>query len=168
MGTKSTFIKLDRNIINWRWYQNANTFRVFIHLLMIANVSSHNFEDIIIRRGEVATSYDKIANTLNLTVQQVRTAISHLKSTGEITAKIYPKFQVITITNYNLYQDKTTGKNSLKQHSINIQITGNQQQYKNNKEHIKNNKENNALSGVAPNGVEYQIIDGRMINENGR
>ena len=141
MGKPSTFVKIDRNIINWQWYQNGNTFRVFAHCILSANIKDNPFQGVMIKRGSFATSYEKIANTLNLSVQQVRTAIRHLKSTGEITAKSYSKFQVITIVNYGMYQDKSTGKNAVNQHSINIQITANQQQLKNNKECIKNDKE---------------------------
>lgn len=141
MPNKSTFIKLDRNIQNWRWYQNANTFRVFIHCLLNANIAPRDWEGITINRGEFPTSYDKIANTLNLTNQQIRTAINHLKSTGEITTKVYSKFQVISIVNYNYYQDGSTGKSTGNQQAVNIQLTVKQQQLKNNEEYINNDKE---------------------------
>ena len=182
MKNKSTFIKLDRNIKNWRWYQNANTFRVFVHCLLSANVSQYEFEGITIKRGEFPTSYDKIANTLNLTNQQVRTAINHLKSTGEITTKIYSKFQVISIVNYGYYQDKSTGKSTPNQQAVNIQLTVNQQQLKNNKEYIKNDKEE-CPSGVSPvgvsregcdiyihknSGVQYVLRDGKQFDLSGK
>lgn len=141
MGKPSTFIKIDRNITNWQWYQNANTFRVFVDLIIDANIKEGWHQGVKIPRGSTATSYEKIANRLNLTIQQVRTAIQHLKLTGELTTKNHSKFQVITIVNYNLYQDKSTGKNSPKQQSVNIQLTVNQQQSKNNKEFIKNAQE---------------------------
>lgn len=141
MGKPSTFIKIDRNITNWQWYQNANTFRVFVDLIIDANIKEGWHQGVKIPRGSTATSYEKIANRLNLTIQQVRTAIQHLKLTGELTTKNHSKFQVITIVNYNLYQDKPTGKNSPKQQSVNIQLTVNQQQLKNNKEGIKNAQE---------------------------
>lgn len=165
MSNKSTFIKLDRNIKNWRWYQNANTFRVFVHCLLSANVSPREFEGITIKRGEFPTSYDKIANTLNLTNQQVRTAISHLKSTGEITTKNYSKFQVISIVNYGYYQDKSTGKSTPNQQAVNIQLTVNQQQLKNNKEYIKNDKEERSPAGGSPVGVSSDGLD-IFIHEN--
>lgn len=152
MAKQSTFIKLDRNIMEWRWYQNPNTFRVFLHCLLSANVSDKEFEGTTIKRGELATSYEKLANTLNLTTQQVRTAVTHLKSTGEITTKIYSKYQVISIVKYSLYQDKSTGKSTTNQHSINSQSTVNQQQYKN----IKNEK----------NEKKYNMPDGVLIHEN--
>ena len=182
MKNKSTFIKLDRNIKNWRWYQNANTFRVFVHCLLSANVYPYEFEGITIKRGEFPASYDKIANTLNLTNQQVRTAINHLESTGEITTKIYAKFQVISIANYGYYQDKSTGKSTPNQQAVNIQLTVNQQQLKNNKEYIKNNKEE-CPAGVSPvgvskdgcdiyihknSGVQYVLRDGKQFDLSGK
>ncbi len=113
MAEKSTFIKLDRNIIKWRWYQNANTFRVFIHLLINANIDSRDFEQATINRGELATSYNSIANDLNLSIKSVRIAVDHLKRTGEVAVRKYPKFQVVTILKYDTYQTgagKTAGK----------------------------------------------------------
>ena len=167
MADKSTFIKLDRNITKWRWYQNGNTMRVFIHLLIEANINPYSFENIVIKRGQLPTSYEKIANTLNMTIQEVRTAIQHLKSTGEITTKRYSKFQVITIVGYSYYQDKPTRKSTINQQSFNNQSTITQQQLKN----IKNNKEDKeegSPSGVAPNGVEYYEIGGKRYNAYGK
>lgn len=165
MSNKTTFIKIDRNIENWRWYQNANTFRVFIHCLLSASIKPHEWEGITIKRGEFPTSYDKMANTLNLTNQQVRTAIKHLKSTGEITTKIYSKFQVISIVNYGFYQDKSTGKSTPNQQAVNSQLTVNQQHLKNNKELVKNEKEERCPTGVSPVGVSNDGLD-IFIHEN--
>lgn len=134
MAEKSTFIKLDRNIQNWRWYQCPNTFRVFVHILLNANVETHDFMNTTIHRGEMATSYAKLGDALNLTGQQVRTAISHLKSTEEITVKQHSKFLIISVLNYAKYQDKLTVNQQAdnrqitpNQHSLNSQLTVNQQ-----------------------------------------
>ena len=175
MADKRTFIKLDRNIQVWRWYTNANTFRVFIHLLLNANIKANDFENAKIKRGELATSYDKIANTLKLSNQQVRTAISHLKSTGEITVTRYSKFIVISIVNYAQYQDKSTVKSTINQQSLNNHLTFNQQQLKNNK-NVKKEKKEDALSGNLPDGYTehpasgeiYTVIDGEMYNLDGQ
>ena len=86
MAEPSTYIKIDRNIIRWRWFKNTNTLIVFLWLLLEANVSDHEFEHEMIHRGEVATSYKTIGISTGLTIQEVRTAILHLKSTGEITS----------------------------------------------------------------------------------
>ena len=127
------FIKLDRGILSWGWYKDPNTMRVFVHLLLLANYHDSEFMGVTIHRGQVATSYSAIADDLKLTVQNVRTAINHLKSTNEITCKSFSKFQVISIENYDKYQGGLTGKSTPTQQATNnIQEI---KEYKNKKEH---------------------------------
>ena len=144
MAEKSTFIKLDRNIQDWRWFKDGNTFRVFIYLLLNANIKKNGFKGIDINRGQLATSYKSIAEKLDLTEMQVRVAIKHLKLTGEITSQIYHDFSLYTVVNYELYQGTVTGNITAKQQANNKQITGKQQRYKN----VKNDK--NERSSTAP------------------
>lgn len=139
-----SWIKLFRKIEDWRWYKDGNTFRVFVHLLLEANYKDHDFENITVHRGEVVASYETIGLALNLSVQNVRTAISHLKSTGELTASQHPKYQVFKLLNYDLYQENQQAN----QQATNSQLTGNQQATNNNirnKEYKeeKERKENN-------------------------
>ena len=145
MAEQSTYIKIDRNIERWRWWQKGKTLHVFLFLLLNANVVDHAFEHDIVHRGQVATSLGSIVKSTGLTLQEVRTAILHLKSTGEITVKSCNRYQVITIVNYNAYQDVPQTKQQRKQHSINKQSTGNQQQYKNDK-HDKHERINKGRS----------------------
>lgn len=131
MAEKSTWVKIDRNILDWEWYQNANTMRLFIHLILKANIKDCRFEGIVVRRGQLVTSYPKLSQELSLSVQAARTAVSHLKSTGEITVRRYPNFSLITVVNYDRYQDRLTVKSTGKQQSSNRLSTVNQQQSKN-------------------------------------
>lgn len=145
MATPTTYIKLDRNILRWGWYTNPNTFRVFLHLLLTANIADKNFENITVRRGKAVTSYEKLATALALSVQQIRTALMHLKSTGEITACQHAKYQVITVVNYNTYQGYSTPASTGNQQAFAKQSTLNQQQLnKYNNYNKKNNNKNSA------------------------
>lgn len=138
---KGGFIKINREITNWKWYRNPITKAVFLHILLQANYEAHDFENITISRGEFVSSYPSLAKDLGVTVMQARTAIKHLKSTGEITAKAYSKFTVFSVVNYDMYQTRQRTK----QQSSNSQITGRQQANNNNerknKERIKKEKE---------------------------
>lgn len=154
----SGFIKIDRKITEWRWYGDANTIRVFLHLLLIANYEDKPFEKLIIRRGEAVISYPKISNKLKLSIQQARTAIEHLKSTGEITVKPYSKFSVVTITNYDRYQTvnrqnnrQSTGNQQARQQSIN----NNGRNIRKNTTYSKRNKEDAAAS-IALSGKKIE------------
>lgn len=110
MAEKTTFVKLDRNLATWRWFKNPKTVVVWIWLIINANIEDHDFERETIHRGEIATSRKTISTATGLTENEVRTALDHLKSTGEITSRIRSKYQVISILRYNDYQDVSTGK----------------------------------------------------------
>jgi len=145
--------------MRWRWFKNKNTLIVFLWLLLNANVTDHEFEHEIIHRGEVATSLASIGKSTTLTIQEVRTAILHLKSTGEITSRSCNRYQVITIVNYNSYQDVPQAKQQRKQQAINKQSTGNQQQYKNDK-HDKHERINKGRSApTSPSGYPERGTD---------
>lgn len=134
------FVKIDRKITQWRWYHDANTFRVFFHLIVTSNYEDKDFETITIKRGERVISYPKLAAELGLTEQNIRTAIKHLKETGEVTVKSHSKFSVVTINNYNQYQSvnsQLTGN----QQTTNSQLTDSQQATNNNERKIKKDKE---------------------------
>lgn len=101
----NTWIKLNRNITKWSWYQNGNTVRVFIHLLLKANINDGKVGDIYYRRGQYVTSYRKLAEDLGITSRQVQTALKHLVSTEEISIRsIDGRCTVITVNNYDRYQ----------------------------------------------------------------
>ena len=134
------FILLYRQITEWEWYRNPNTFRVFLHCLLMANFTDGRFEGKPVNRGQFVTSLPNLAKQTSLSIQQVRTALDHLKSTGEITDKAYSKYRVITVVKYDDYQKDNRQDNSQStgnQQADNRQSTGNQQQYKNNNNVIK-------------------------------
>ena len=108
MADKSTFIKLDRNIINWRWFQNSKILSVFIWLLVKANIKEGHFEKDQVKRGSLITSNAHIADGCGLTIDNVRTALANLESTGEISRIIRNHYQLITINNYESYQSGIT------------------------------------------------------------
>ena len=121
--TNDGWIKLSRKILSWEWFQDRNTLQVWIYLLASASFRDGAFQGVAIRRGDVVTSYSSIAKSCHLTVRNVRTAINHLKSTGEVTSKPYRKFQVISIVNYDSYQSKVTGKLTGKRQASDRQVT---------------------------------------------
>lgn len=136
-----TWLKLYRSIIDWEWFKNQNTLQVFLFLLIKANVTDCAFEGITIKRGEVATSYESIAKATGLSVKSTRTAINHLKRTGELASKTYPKFTVYSIQKYNPYQSSGQGIGQAR----GKQRASKGQQYKNN----KNNKKERSKAACA-------------------
>lgn len=101
---EGNYIKLDRKILEWEWYSDANTMRLFMHCLLKANWKSGKLNGVSIPRGSFATSYAALASQTKLSVRSIRTALKHLKTTGEVTSRTYHDFTIITVKNYNSYQ----------------------------------------------------------------
>lgn len=99
------YIKLSRNILNWEWYSDINTCRLFIHMLLRANWTEGKFRGTTVPRGSFISSIGKLAEETQLTTDEVRTAIKHLICTKEITKQSYSKYTVFTVNNYDLYQN---------------------------------------------------------------
>jgi len=99
-------IKLDRKIIQWEWYQDANTCRLFIHLLLMANYKESRWQGRIINRGQVIIGTEKLAIILKLGRQEIRTSLNKLKLTNEITITVTNKYSIITICKYDVYQNR--------------------------------------------------------------
>lgn len=98
------YIKLDRKMTEWEWYLDTNTKVLFLHMLFRANWKDQSFMGHEIIRGSFVSSINRLSVETGLSERQVRTAIKHLKSTGEVTSKSTNKFTVFTVTNYDKYQ----------------------------------------------------------------
>lgn len=129
------FILLYRQITEWEWYQNPNTFRVFLHCLLMANFTDGRFEGKEIKRGQFVTSLPSLSDQTSLSIRQVRVALDHLIMTGELTSKAYSRFRVITVVNYDKYQNNDRQSDSQtadKRQADDRQVTAKRQQYNNN------------------------------------
>lgn len=120
------YIRLYRKIGEWRWYDDKPTLILFIHLLITVNWKDEAWHDIMIRRGQRLCSLPILAKETGLSERSVRTAISHLKSTGEVTDTSTSKYRIITINNFEKYQD-ATGKVTGKRQASDRQATANEE-----------------------------------------
>jgi hypothetical protein len=118
------WIKIHRQLLDWEWYDEPNTFRLFMHLLLKANHKPKNYRGVNINTGEVMTGYNLLAEQTGLTVQKVRTALTNLKATNEITIKTSNKGTVIQIVKYVDYQ-VATSETTNEQQTDNKRITTN-------------------------------------------
>ena len=128
----SGWIKLHRKITDWEWFEDKNTFIVFITLLLMANHKEKKYKGIVVKVGTIVTGRDILARQTKLTVQQIRTALSKLKLTNEITIETSPQGTVIEIVNYKKYQ-LTTNEITIEQPINNHQTTTNNNVNKDNK-----------------------------------
>ena len=102
------FIKLHKKMLDWEWYSDKNTTRLFIHLLLKANWKNKKWKWIEIKRWEIITGRRQLAKETWLTEQQIRASLYKLKSTSkstnELTIKSTSKFSTIKLNNFEWYQ----------------------------------------------------------------
>jgi hypothetical protein len=101
------YVRLFRKFTEWEWYQDGNVTRVFLHLLLRANYEEKRWKGIVVKRGQVVTSNESLAGSLNMSIHQVRTALEKLERTGEIGRRTTNQYTLVTICKYNSYQDNT-------------------------------------------------------------
>lgn len=110
------FIKIYRSLMGWEWYQDSNTTRVFLHLLLNANWEDSRYRGHEVPKGSLVCGRKKLAEDLGLSEQEIRTSINHLKSTNEITIKSTNRFSIITIINWEKFQgfgEESTSKSTI-------------------------------------------------------
>ncbi len=117
------FVKLHRKILKWEWYDDPNTMRLFIHLILLANHQTRQWRGVTIGRGQLITSIGSLAKDLKLTNQNIRTLLKKLKKTQELTIKSTNKYTMITINKYCTYHDDKAKTNK----QTNNQLTNNSQ-----------------------------------------
>ncbi len=99
------YIKLHRKLLEWSWYDDDTVFRLFIHILLKANYKAVKWHDITIERGQLITSTVKLSEELHRGRSTIVRAIEKLESSGVIKSKSTPKYTLITILNYEKYQE---------------------------------------------------------------
>jgi hypothetical protein len=136
---ESGYVRIYRSFLNWEWYDDANTMRVFLHLILTANWEPKKWRGRVIQRGQRVYSAQKLAGELHVSRQVIRTAINHLISTNEVTNLSTPGYSIITIKNYDLYQQLTNDSTN-EQPTSNQRATNEQPQFKKDKESNKARK----------------------------
>lgn len=87
------YIKVSRSLLDWCWYHDVNTCRLFIHMLLRVNWKKGYFGEEVIERGSFVSSISKLSAETGLSEREVRTALEHLKKQSNILS-----ISMITIT----------------------------------------------------------------------
>lgn len=159
------YIIIHRKILEWEWYDDANTMRVFFHILISVNHKPKNWRGLKIGRGQGVLTHEAIAKKLKLSVRNVRTSIMKLKSTGELTVKNYPKFGLYTVKNYMAYQP--TDRHSVTQLTGKRQASDRQVTTNNNEdnEYNENNEREDTRTRDFENFVQLSVEERKALNQ---
>jgi len=102
------WIKLHRKIFDWEWYDDPYVKAVFLEFVLTASLEDKRWKGVLIKRGQLIVGRKSLSKKLGISEQSIRTSITRLKSTNEITSKSTNKFTVITVLNYDKYQSVST------------------------------------------------------------
>lgn len=107
----ASWIKIFRELLQWEWFEKAEMVQLFIYLLLKASCEDKQWQGITVKRGQLVTSNGSMRRDLKLSEQQIRTCIKRLISTGEITYQSTNRYVIITICNYDKYQENKSTAN---------------------------------------------------------
>ena len=112
-----------RSFLDWEWYPDTNCVRLALHFILKANYRAKKWKGLIIDRGQLVTSRGQLSEETGLSEMQIRTAIDKLDNCGFITKSGTRKYTIITVCNYDLYQQAQDGFDNGCQPTDNQQIT---------------------------------------------
>lgn len=117
---RAGFFKVHRKIFESDLWPNKNASRLFLYLLGHAAweplKTDARYQSVALQPGDVLTGLHRLAADCALTVREVRNAIVCLKRASRITVRATNRFSVISIVNWDLYQNVPDEKG--KQESI--------------------------------------------------
>lgn len=140
------WMKLHRKLACWEWYKKSEMVHLFIHLLISANFKDSIWQGTEIKRGQLLTGRKSLSFETGISEQSIRTCLKKLESTKEINIKSTNKHSIITICNYDSYNEdaqQTNQQSTSNQPATNQQLTSNQPQRKNDKNDKNDNNEKN-------------------------
>lgn len=100
------WIKLYRKFLDWEWFADAKMVQLFVYLLLSASIEQRKWKGITLERGQLATTYPELAERTNQSVRNLRTALQRLEDGQIIGRQTTNKYTIITICNFDSYQDK--------------------------------------------------------------
>ena len=100
----SGWIKLHRSLKEWEWYEDHNATRLLVHLLVSVNYEDKQWRGQEVKAGTFITSWENLSLETGLSIKQVRTAMTKLEKSQEVTRNATNKWQAITLVKWDKLQ----------------------------------------------------------------
>lgn len=157
MANSDGWIKIYRKFSDWEWFNISEMVHLFIYLLINANHQDGEWRGIKVKRGQIITGRSSLYEKTKISEQTIRTCLTRLEKTGEITRKSTNKYSIITICKYEDYQTCQPTD----QPSTNQQLTSNQPatNHKQEEKELKNKKNEYILSEFYDSEIEKSNND---------
>ena len=157
MQGEGGFVKDYRSKLDWEWFTDPKTAHLWEYICLRVNYEPSRFRGIEIRRGEMLESIKTISKNTGLSEKNVRTALEHLKSTGEVACKPTRYGLLINAIKYAHFQSQEretgtqTGTHPEYEVAMKWQGSGNEvATYKESKEYKEVKKERRERVASAP------------------
>ena len=144
------WIKIHRKILDWEYYGDPNTFRIFFHCLVSANYEDKKWQGINVNRGSFVTTTSDLSKTLSMTPMQVRTSLKKNVQANTISIESTNKYTIIHVLNFESYQTSENGEQQTKTPKLNKQ----------------NNKQNKSVNGSISNDCDRKLFVNNKQNNN--
>lgn len=154
------YIHLHRSILAWNYHNNPVMFTVWAHLIMLAEYEDREQDGIIIHRGELLVSQQWLAEYIGISISQVRTCLSILEKTNEITKKKTNNLTHVKILKYDEYQGVTTSTDERHREQVHEQkherFDGKERNINNNKKNLSDGEiqKSDSQPTTAPKNIE--------------
>lgn len=134
------WVCVHRQLLDNPIFKNDKLFRVFMYCLLKASHSKHDQlvgDSIVnVNPGQFVTGRKAISSSTGLTEQNVRTALVKLEKLSILTIKPTNKYSVVSITNWDKYQQinqQVTSKQPASNQQVTTNNNGNNENNGNNK-----------------------------------
>jgi len=147
------WIKIHRNLLNWQYANSAEHLAVFITLLLRANFKTSTWRGIDLMPGQIITGRKQLSDWTGIPECRIRAVLRSLRDGNEIDQQTTNKYSIITITNWDKYQQdhqQTTNKPP-----TNHQQTATSKNVKN----VKKERTNIAEQNVFESPLNYLFSD---------
>lgn len=158
------FVVIWRKIIETSFFKDAVALQLAIYLILKAShedqTITFNGQPLIIHRGQLITGRDKLATALDASPSTIRNKLVLLRNARFLDSETNNKFTIITICNYDTYQNNITKLGQQLGQPEDSQRT-----------HTTIKQLNNLLNGDSVNGIcdKYTITNDNKVfnNDNG-
>ena len=144
------WVKLHRKILDNPVFKDREALQLFLYCLLRANYKPNDFifngQVVHLERGQFIFGLRKASKALKMSIRKLRTRLLVLRKLGITTHQTTHRFSIITICNYNQYQDTQNEKGHNKRQTDDTLTTTNK---KDNKE--KNNGRASKKTDADPN-----------------
>lgn len=144
------WIKINRKIEEWEWFDDPLMVGIFVKLILKANFKDKYWGKVLIKRGQFISSFKNLSDEMKLSIQQLRSVLSRLKSTNNLTSESTNQYTLYTIVNYELFQDKKMESTN----KITNKIT-NEQQTSNKRATTREERKERKKENIYPDDFEF-------------